>query len=103
MSKRWGSGLDHAVTDRVADQSRRFADFKLSHDPHPVRLRGLDADAQDDANLLHGLSFRDELQDFALARAQWIGPQLVVGKVRPDGFLGDARADVESSPGHLAD
>jgi hypothetical protein len=59
--------LDDAVADRVAHQLAHRVDFELGHDPCAVRFRRFCRDAEHGRDFFVGLTFGQQLQDFAFA------------------------------------
>jgi hypothetical protein len=45
-------------------------DVQFLHDSRPMRLGGLDADSQEFGGFLSSLSFRNELEELSLSRAE---------------------------------
>src|SRR5712664_661486 len=66
------SGMQQALADCIAHQARHFMDVKLFHDVVAMGFRRLETDIEQPGNLFRGVSLRDQLQDLALARSQWI-------------------------------
>src|SRR5882724_596754 len=66
------SGMQQALADCIAHQARDFMDVKLFHDVVTMGFRRLETDIEQPGNLFRGVSLRDQLQDLALARGQWI-------------------------------
>src|SRR6266702_622916 len=59
--------FDEPPGNCVARQSRNVVDGEFIHEPLPVPLDRLDADAKFGGNLLIALPFGDQLKDFELA------------------------------------
>src|SRR5688500_10196534 len=62
--------LNEPSPDRVADQSGRRVDVQLLHHFHPMRLRGLRRNTEDEGDLFRRVSFGDQLQNEALTIGQ---------------------------------
>src|SRR5262245_49071684 len=57
--------LDDFLLDGVRDQLRFVMDIEFAHQVEFVGFHGLDAQPQSHRDLLHGIAFRQKLQDFA--------------------------------------
>src|SRR6266566_3980088 len=95
--------LNHAATDRVADEPRRVVDLELPHDAGPVRLGRLGADAQSLSDLLGRLAFRDELKDLAFTLRQRIFRQRLASEVGVYDDARDCRGEIDLATADLLD
>src|SRR2546426_4133452 len=100
---RRGSDLDQTPADGVPDDAGRVWRVELLHDPGPVRLDSLGADAEELGDLLRRVTLRDELQDFALPRRQRVRRQRRLRQVRLHQGARHERAQVHHAPQDLVD
>src|SRR5215469_18638891 len=61
-------GRNETDADRVADQAGDVVDVQFFHELSPVGLDGLHAHAEQSGDLLGGVSFGNQLEDFALPK-----------------------------------
>ena len=87
--------MDEALADGVTDEARRLVDLQLRHDPRPVGLSGLGADAEELRDLLGRPAFGHELQNLALAIRQRVAGKLRLVQRRLDD---DAAWDFRTYP-----
>ena len=61
---------DEPDPNRIPDEAGGFMDIQFLHDSSPMRLGGLDADAQEFGGFLGGLPFGNELEKLSFTRAE---------------------------------
>src|SRR5439155_1226012 len=82
---------------------RRVMNLELVHEVGPMRLGGLDPDAEDVGDLLRGLAFGHELQDLALARGEMVDRRGRSAQVGIDDGLPHAGTEIDRACLHVAD
>src|SRR2546427_1138090 len=97
------SDLDQTPANRVPDDAGGVWRVELLHDPCPVGLNGLGADAEDLGDLLRRVALGDELQDLALPGRQRVRGQRRLRQVRLHQGARDARAQVDHAAQDLLD
>src|SRR5947208_4267771 len=97
------SDLDQTAADCVPDDAGGVRRVELLHDPCPVGLNGLGADAEELGDLLRRVTLRDELQDLTLPGRQRIRGQRRLRQVGLHQGARDARAQVNHAVKDLVD
>src|SRR2546427_6807844 len=97
------SDLDQTPANRVPDDAGGVWRVELLHDPCPVGLNGLGADAEDLGDLLRRVTLRQELEDLALPVRQWVRGQRRLRQVGLHKGARDARAQVDHAAKDFVD
>src|SRR2546425_10923820 len=97
------SDLDQTPTDRVPDDASGVWRVELLHDPCPVGLNGLGADAEDLGDLLRRVTLRHGLGDLALPGRPVVRGRRRLRQVGLHQGARDARAQVDHAVKDLVD